>query len=192
MFPAVIGARWRHPLPSHGSHSATPRSSGRKPSAISFHYGTWNVDATFKQTVSRPLSQQRDTLISGCEYRSSCPAQLVGVWPSPNYPRQQHPGPVRYSRRQDLPSVSGNERESVQEVRWKFATRRTKIGAPGCHGPLRILLSILVGQSSTNIWLALPRRMSTRAIQLARQRHTEFAQTRGPAVLPCWFNCAAT
>ena len=39
--------------------------------------------------------------------------------------------------------------------------------------------SILEGQSSTNSWLELPRRMSTTTMQFARRRHAEFARTRG-------------
>ena len=42
--------------------------------------------------------------------------------------------------------------ECVQEIRCKSATRRTHIRTLGCHGPLRILRSILRGQSSTNHW----------------------------------------
>ena len=54
----------------------------------------------------------------------------------------------------------------------------------GCHGPFRILRSILEGQSSTNSWLELPRRMSTTTMQFARRRHAEFARTRGPVLVP--------
>ena len=56
LFPAVVvHGRW-HPLPSHGSHSLTPRPSGQAVCDL----------RQLKANDSRPL-QKRDTLMSSCE-----------------------------------------------------------------------------------------------------------------------------
>ena len=93
---------------------------------------------------SQPLSRKKDTLISGCENQSSCPAQLVGVWPSPspdsqpNCPTKRHPGPVRCPQRR----VSGNEAVSrvcpgspLRMCNTSHKHWSTRLLA---HGPLRI------------------------------------------------------